>query len=44
VGYIGEDEDTEEIVFEPLDEPVPDGMPAEPVTPLPARPAQPVPV
>jgi hypothetical protein len=41
VGYIGEDENTEEIVFEPLDEPC--EIPAAPVTPLPARPAQPVP-
>ena len=35
-GYIGEDEDTEEIVFEPLDEP--GFVPAEPAIPLPAQP------
>jgi hypothetical protein len=36
VGYIGEDEDTEEVVFEPLDEPA--EIPAEPAIPLPAQP------
>lgn len=39
MGYIGEDEETTEIVFEPLDEP--GFIPAEPVIPL--TPALPVP-
>jgi hypothetical protein len=41
MGYIGEEESQQEIIFDPLDEP--SVIPAVPQVPLPARPAQPVP-